>query len=449
MNLSLQQRLSTSPLVIRATKISHKFVDHRLLKHAFKSPAVTAVTFGLVFFFLCADNFASNFSFSYHSNDDSGGPLSRVVHEISRSNVPDSGSGSILRSLPAEGIYSGRGGATEETILEDPKSLIPPFNATRIERLAWFREKIPDIEIFNPNPLTEQFHSRVLQFLNNNCSIQFFMIWNSPARSFKNRDFLAIDSLFSSNPRGCLLIISRTMDTRRGYSILKPIIDRGFKVLAVTPDLPFLMKNTPTESWFEQLRSGRRDPGGYIVQNLANLIRFAMLYKYGGVYLDTDFIVLKDFSGLRNVVDSQTQEVDTKNWLNGAAIAFDVGHLLLKAFLEEFANTYNGNRWGNNGPHLMTRVIQRTESTPECNYKVLQPEAFYPVDWVKIKRLFRGTVTEADKRWAKQLLAELENGDTYGVHLWNKLTVGMKIEVGSVVGRLMEQHCLVCENIYT
>lgn len=440
----LSQKFSNSPVLMRIRKFWQKFVDYRFLKRALKSPVLSALTFVLIFFFIYADSIVSNFCPTPSPFQNTEHPdinLSQKVQDLSGSN----GTSTDVILLPG----NPGDGEIAETNLEDPNMLIPPFNATRIERLAWFREKLPDLEIFNMNPLTERFHARVLEFLNNNCTVQFFMIWNSPALSFKTRDFLAIDSLFSANPRACLLIVSRTLDTRRGYRILKPILDRGFKVLAVTPNLPFLVKNTPTEIWFEQLRSGRRDPGGYIVQNLANLIRLAMLYKYGGVYLDTDFIILKDFSGLRNSVGSQTLEVDTKDWLNGAAMTFDVNHPLVEMFLEEFANTYNGNRWGNNGPHLVTRVIQRVGSTPECNFTVLPPEAFYPADWVKIKRFFRKPVTEEDLRWTEEQLSALENGNSYGIHLWNKHTCRMKIEVGSVMGSLIEKHCVICENIYT
>lgn len=128
-------------------------------------------------------------------------------------------------------------------------------------------------------------------------------------------------------------------------------MDRGFKVLAITPDVPFLVKNTPAEGWLEELKSGRKDPG-YIplFNNLSNLVRLAMLYKYEGVYLDTDFIILKDFSELRNAVGAQSMDTSTGAWtrLNGAAMIFDINHPILLDFLREFATTFNGNRWGFN-----------------------------------------------------------------------------------------------------
>ncbi|BFG26726.1 hypothetical protein CerSpe_130000 [Prunus speciosa] len=56
---------------------------------------------------------------------------------------------------------------------------------------------------------------------------------------------MAMDSLFKFNPKGCLMILSKSMDSECGYRILKPLLGRGFKVKALTPDLPFLVKNTP------------------------------------------------------------------------------------------------------------------------------------------------------------------------------------------------------------
>ncbi|KAF3449731.1 hypothetical protein FNV43_RR10462 [Rhamnella rubrinervis] len=332
--------------------------------------------------------------------------------------------------------------------------MIPPENVTKVERIKWFRKKLPELEILHSNNLTKQFHGRVLEFLNNGCSIQFYMVWLSPARFFGNRDFLAVDTLFKSHPQGCLMIISRTMDSRRGYRILKPLLDHGFKVLAVTPDLPFLVKNTPAESWLEGIKSGKRDPGYVpLSQNLCNLIRLSVLHRYGGVYLDTDMIILRDFSELRNSVGAQTVDPVSKKWitLNGAVMIFDINHPILLDFIEEFSSTFNGNRWGFNGPFLVTRVIGRVGSTPGYNVTVMPPEAFYPVNWLKIHRLFKKPESAAETRMVESTLNELNDGEsgTFAVHLWNKRSKELKIEEGSVMARLILDHCVICQNIFT
>nr|GEX61505.1 alpha 1,4-glycosyltransferase domain-containing protein [Tanacetum cinerariifolium] len=72
---------------------------------------------------------------------------------------------------------------------------------------------------------------------------------------------------------------------------------------------------------------------GYVPlgQNLSNLLRLCLLYKFGGVYIDTDVFVLKSFSKLRNSMGAQTLDLDTKNWsrLNNAVMVFDKMHPLV------------------------------------------------------------------------------------------------------------------------
>ncbi|KAK1395083.1 Lactosylceramide 4-alpha-galactosyltransferase [Heracleum sosnowskyi] len=161
------------------------------------------------------------------------------------------------------------------------------------------------------------------------------------------------------------------MDSVQGLKLLDPIMKHGFKLVAVTPDLSFLFKNTPDESWFDDLKSGNKDPGEIpLAQNLSNLIRLAVSYKYGGVYLDTDFIVLKDFSGLRNSIGAQSSNA-FGNWtrLNNAVLVFDKNHPLLYKFIEEFTLTFNGNRWGHNGSYLVSRVASKFATKWDINYR--------------------------------------------------------------------------------
>ncbi|EXC23675.1 hypothetical protein L484_015585 [Morus notabilis] len=339
--------------------------------------------------------------------------------------------------------------ARKKAIYNNP--FIPPFNATEEERIAWLRRKLPKLEIFKSDLLTKRFHSRVLQFFNPECEVRVFMTWISPVTSFGNREFLALESLFKAHPKGCLMILSRTMDSVEGYRILKPLIDRRFKVNAATPDLSFLFKDTPAENWLGDLEKGNKDPGEIsLAQNLSNLMRLAILYKYGGIYLDTDFIVLKPLNGLRNSIGAQSIDLLSKNWtrLNNAVLIFDMNHPLLLKFIEEFASTFDGNRWGYNGPYLVSRVVQRVEPRPGSNFTVLSPMAFYPVDWTKIGGLFKRPEREAQLRWVKAKVLQL-SGETYGVHLWNRQSSGLLIEEGSVIGRLISDHCVTCKGIYS
>ncbi|CAL5388635.1 unnamed protein product [Camellia sinensis] len=313
------------------------------------------------------------------------------------------------------------------------------------------KKESSELEIFKKTTLTTQFHGRVTEFLDDHCRGQFFMTWISPAKSFGPREFLALESLFKANPRGCLLILSRTMDSAFGFRILKPLLELGFRVLAVRPNLSSLFKNTPAESWFDDIKTGNKDPGEIpLAQNLSNLIRLAVLYKYGGVYLDTDFIVLRNFSVLRNSLGAQSVDGSGK-WtrLNNAVLVFDKNHPILYKFMEEFATTFDGNKWGHNGPYLVSRVVEKMETEgPKCNFTVLPPMAFYPVDWIRIGGLFEKPTNRAHSKWIEAKLFQL-TWASYGVHLWNRESSRLRIEEGSIIGRLISSHCVICRPIYS
>ncbi|KAB2621965.1 lactosylceramide 4-alpha-galactosyltransferase-like [Pyrus ussuriensis x Pyrus communis] len=348
--------------------MSQKVFDYRQLRRSAKSPIFSVVSFAVIFFIIYADNIV--FNLPMH-------PVDLRIHELLDYHNTE---------LPQEQIVKKVNEVAEE--ISDP--LVPPDNVTKNERLMWFRRKLPELEILKSNNLTKQFHGRVLEFLNHGCSVQFYMIWFSPATSFGKREFLAVDSLFNSNPKACLMILSKSMDSGRGYRIMKPILDRGFKL----------------------------DPG-YIPlsQNLANLVRLAMLYKYGGIYLDTDLILLKDFSALRNAIGAQSLDSENKNanMLNNAVMAYDISHPVLLDFLDEFASTFNGNKWG------------RSAGSVDYNLTILPPKAFYPVHWNQIRVLFRKPRKGSELRWVESM--------------------DLAIEEGSVMARLVLDNCAVCPSI--
>ncbi|XP_044487943.1 lactosylceramide 4-alpha-galactosyltransferase-like [Mangifera indica] len=254
---------------------------------------------------------------------------------------------------------------------------------------------------------------------------------------FGPRQFLSADSLLKSNPQACLMIISKSLDTKRGYKILKPFLDRGFKVVAVTPDVPFLVRNTPAEAWLEDIKNGKSDPG-------------AVLYKYGGVYMDTDFLVLKNFKGLRNAVGVQIIDEASQNWtsVNGALQIFDIWHPMLFQFMKEYATNFSPHIWGENGPYLVSRVIKRLGAgrSPVYNISILPRKAFYPVDWVNISRLYKKPATEEESKWVEETMAKLSR-ESYAIHLWNQVSKRMVTEEGSVIDRLYASHCLICYKI--
>lgn len=305
---------------------------------------------------------------------------------------------------------------------------------------------------------SKQFGARVREFFHGSsssssvslvprCEYRVFMTWISKLESFGQRELFTVESVFKSHPNACLLIISNSLDSESGARLLRPFVEKGFRVTAISPDFTYIFKKTPGEMWLRQLRNGDVNPGEVpIGQNLSNLLRLGLLYRFGGIYLDTDIIVMKSFAGLRNVIGAQTID-ETGNWsrLNNAVMVFEKKHPLLFKFIEEFALTFDGSKWGHNGPYLVSRVVPRVVGRPGFNFSVLPPMAFYPVNWSRIGGLFHGPRGGGHAEWASRKLEQIRK-ESFAIHLWNRQSRNLKVEEGSVISQMMSNCCVFCNS---
>ncbi|WVZ16170.1 hypothetical protein V8G54_009152 [Vigna mungo] len=114
-------------------------------------------------------------------------------------------------------------------------------------------------------------------------------------------------------------------------------------------------------------------------------------------------------------------------------------HPLLHRFINEFALTFDGNKWGHNGPYLVSRVIKRLRIRRDFKFTIFPPKAFYPVDWNKITGFFTKPKIQSESRWVEAKLLQLSGKKTYGIHLWNKRSSRLTIE-GSFINRVVSNY---------
>ncbi|KAJ7542199.1 hypothetical protein O6H91_10G094100 [Diphasiastrum complanatum] len=303
------------------------------------------------------------------------------------------------------------------------------------------------IRVMQTDHETKRFPHRLKDFFESGrCSARFFMTWFSPASTFGPRERICLESIFKFHPFACVVIISQSLDTERGDCILKPFIDAGHHLMAAAPDLPSIFENTSAEIWFRRLKEGKIDPGGIsLSQNLSNLLRLVILYKFGGIYVDTDVIALRDFSTLSNSIGAQSADA-FGHWsrLNNAVLIFDKSHPILLQLIRSFTSNFNGGRWGHNGPYLVSSVFERIEGqNSSFNLTVLPPRAFYPATWQQIGRWFHSPKHETERHWKAAKLQELQL-ESYAVHLWNKQTRMLLVERDSILDDLFQCCCAFC-----
>ncbi|XVE51299.1 hypothetical protein DITRI_Ditri02bG0029000 [Diplodiscus trichospermus] len=336
---------------------------------------------------------------------------------------------------------------THLPLLQKPNFSMVPVDKPLVLRPKQARLSHQILRTLRSGAKAKRFSSKVRElFQNSQCKSRFFMTWISSVESFGDRELLAIESVFKSHPKSCLVIVSKSLDSKRGSVVLKPFLDKGLKLIAVDPDYDYIFKNTYAELWFDRLKKGNVHPGEVSLgQNLSNLLRLALLYKHGGIYIDTDIVVLKSFNNLRNVIGAQSINLETKNWsrLNNAVLIFDKQHPLLFKFMQEFALTFDGNKWGHNGPYLVSRVVARVTGRPGFNFTVLPPSAFYPVDWSRIRSLFQGPRNEIHSNWLHNKLEQIRR-QSYAVHLWNRQSRKVRIQEGSIIHHVVSVSCIFC-----
>ncbi|NXA13653.1 A4GAT galactosyltransferase, partial [Sapayoa aenigma] len=197
-------------------------------------------------------------------------------------------------------------------------------------------------------------------------------------------------------------------------------------------DLTELFSGTPLAKWYLwPLRHW--EP--YFLPILSDACRIVLMWKFGGIYLDTDFIVLKNLQNLTNALGIQNEDE-----LNGAFLSFKPKHMFMELCMKDFVKNYNGWIWGCQGPHLLTRVfkewcsIQTIQSMSCKGVSALPPEAVYPIPWQDWRKLFE-TIS------ALELHKLLKN--TYAVHVWNKMSHRTRLEIPSqaLLAQLYSQFC--------
>lgn len=147
----------------------------------------------------------------------------------------------------------------------------------------------------------------------------------------------------------------------------------------------------------------------------SDILRFEILYKYGGIYMDYDFLQVKNFDDLLGYDFVAGTNKDCINEIWNSIVMAKKNSDICKKFLLGLKNVkpimrYEIERVMNEtGPHYLTKLINNTHTND--NYKILIGDYFFPfpaVERHKIKNL-----SEEDIKYAESFKTE----NTYTIHL--------------------------------
>ncbi|KAJ9587821.1 hypothetical protein L9F63_018745, partial [Diploptera punctata] len=188
-----------------------------------------------------------------------------------------------------------------------------------------------------------------------------------------------------------------------------------------------LMSGTPLQAWdYNAALGGSQWP----LEHSSDVVRFVLLWKYGGIYMDLDFVVIKSMDSL----EENFVCIETEKSLGSSVIKMDsenTGHKLATICVEQLAKDFRGDAWAHNGPQRITDCLQALCHTQklsdvdpkECNVTIYNSSVFFPVAYWEWKMLF----SESD---SEKVAERIENSS--GVHVWNKLSFNEKVYIGSI-----------------
>ncbi|KAI5246286.1 Alpha-1,4-N-Acetylglucosaminyltransferase, partial [Manis pentadactyla] len=163
--------------------------------------------------------------------------------------------------------------------------------------------------------------------------------------------------------------------------------------------------------------------------------RLAIIWKYGGIYMDTDVI------SIRPIPEENFLAAQSSRYSSNGVFGFLPRHPFLWECVENFLEHYNSDIWGNQGPNLMTRMLKlwcklrdfQEVSDLGCqNLSFLHPHRFYPISYPQWRRYYEVWDPEPSFNYS------------YALHLWNYMNRNKKIVVrgsNTLVENLYCKHC--------
>ncbi|XP_053567372.1 alpha-1,4-N-acetylglucosaminyltransferase-like [Bombina bombina] len=168
-----------------------------------------------------------------------------------------------------------------------------------------------------------------------------------------------------------------------------------------------IFKDTPLFSWYLKVNTSMER---YWTHVLADGCRLALIWKYGGMYFDTDIVSIQPVP----VVNFLAAE--SSKYSSNGALGFSPHHEFIWKCMEDFVRNYKGEVWGQQGPLLLTRILEQIclqhsfmalEDIMCGNITFMNPVRFYSVSGNNWRTFY--------EVWKPVPIFN----NSYGSHFWN------------------------------
>ena len=169
-----------------------------------------------------------------------------------------------------------------------------------------------------------------------------------------------IESILRHHPTAKLFVYSNTIE-QSSFDVLTEV---GYQVILRNYEISELIKQTPLMEFFDHLE--RKSSAEITLEKTMHehgVLRLLLLYKYGGIYLAENTIVLKNI----DISQSNVLSLDSEFYVNPWMLNFEKNHKFLRDALEMFPTMYNAKVKADKGKALLTKVCAIRYSEILCS----------------------------------------------------------------------------------
>jgi lactosylceramide 4-alpha-galactosyltransferase len=272
---------------------------------------------------------------------------------------------------------------------------------------------------------------------------------------FSPRQMCSIESTAINNPQALVQVFS----VRAKFNTSIDLTKLYPNIRLIDLDLNRLFNGTPLAQWWTD---GKVNESPFAVSHTSDAARLAVLWNYGGIYSDLDFLCLKSYESLVSYgIGLNYYNVDNGHMFNGAFMLFKAKSPYLWYMMQRYAKNYQAKLWDFNGPRLvinsikemcdlddpfenlsstMNQTTRLVSAGQKCDDIFVFPESYLsPIDWneFRLKDFFTVNVTE-ENLWQNELIQQ-----AFTIHLYNKVSKDFKLDVNlsSAYIQIAKQMC--------
>ncbi|GFT77118.1 alpha-1,4-N-acetylglucosaminyltransferase, partial [Nephila pilipes] len=261
-----------------------------------------------------------------------------------------------------------------------------------------------------------------------------FFVETSGSNILTPRQACAVESTARHNPSLKINVLMTPINGINSNDVLIRKLRNISNIQIIDIKINELVCETPIWNWYV---SGKWKKSKWKASHLSDALRFFLIWKYGGIYLDMDIVTLRSLEHLKN-------SAITENWERVASgiLIFDKKHELMRRCMFDFAANYDSSNFVVNGPGTITRNIKSfcdidnigKVSGANCHVDIQPPTAAFPIPYDKWEEYFTPT--------SLHNISKIFNS-SYLIHVWNKYSKFSKLKVGmnSLYELAMKEHC--------